>query len=165
MQHNGGATQMERATQLAERRFHAISPGTKSNLSFSKFSDFEIEHRATTLGVSLGSSASETKQSIAALKKLEEDRRITYLQNNLNENLGEESESSIIFTTNQLCSDLAIEDSDVPVGDLADSTLNMPIKMFKRRNKKIVSSVGVSVRRSTRIKKKRVQNERVHLEQ
>jgi hypothetical protein len=49
---------------------------------------------------------------------------------------------------------LAIEDSEVPVGDLADSTLNMPIKLFKRRNKKIVSSVGVSVRRSTRIKKK-----------
>jgi hypothetical protein len=32
MQHNGDATQMEHATQLAERRFHAISPGTKSNL-------------------------------------------------------------------------------------------------------------------------------------
>jgi hypothetical protein len=154
MQHNGEATQMERATQLAERRFHAISPGTKSNLSFSKFSDFEIEHRATILGVSLGSSASATKLSIAALKKLEEDRRITYLQNNLNENLGEESESNIIGTANQLCSDLAIEDSDAPVGDLADSTLNMPIKLLKRRNKKSVSALGVSVRRSTRIKKK-----------
>jgi hypothetical protein len=154
MQHNGEATEMERATQLAERRFHAISPGTKSNLSFSKFSDFEIEHRATTLGVSLGSSASATKHSIAALKKLEEDRRITYLQNNLNEYLGKESESSIFCTANQLCSDLAIEDSDAPVGDLADSSLNMPIKMFKRRNKKTISAVGVSVRRSTRIKKK-----------
>jgi hypothetical protein len=84
MQLNGEATQMERATQLAERRFHAISPGTKSNLSFSKFSDFEIEHKATILGVSLGSSASATKLSIVALKKLEEDRRITYLRNNLN---------------------------------------------------------------------------------
>jgi hypothetical protein len=37
MQHNGNATQMVRATQLAERRIHAITPGTKSNLSFSKF--------------------------------------------------------------------------------------------------------------------------------
>jgi hypothetical protein len=164
MQHNGDATQLERATQLAERRFHAISPGTKSNISFSKFLDCEIEHRATTLGVSLGSCASETKQSIVALKQLEEDRRITYLQNNLNENLGEESDSSILCTANQLCSDLAIEDSDVPVGELADSTLNMPIKMFRRRNKKNVSTVGVSVRRSTRIKKS-VKNERVYLEQ
>jgi hypothetical protein len=49
---------------------------------------------------------------------------------------------------------LAIEDSDAPVGDLADSTLNMPIKLLKRRNKKAVSAIGVSVRRSTRIKKK-----------
>jgi hypothetical protein len=49
---------------------------------------------------------------------------------------------------------LTIEDSDVPIGDLADSTLNMPIKMFRRRNKKNVSTVGVSVRRSTRIKKR-----------
>jgi hypothetical protein len=103
--------------------------------------------------VSLGSNASETKRSIDALKQLEEDRRITYLQNNLNENLGEETDSSIMCTANQLCSDLAIEDSDAPMGDLTDTTLDMPIKMLRRRNKKNVSTVGVSVRRSTRIKK------------
>jgi hypothetical protein len=164
MQHNGDATQMEHATQLAERRFHTISPGTKSNLSFSKFSDFEIENRATTLGVSLGSNASETKRSISALKQLEEDHRITYLKNNLTENLGEETDCSIMCTTNQLCSDLAIEDRDAPVGDSADTILDMPIKMLRRRNKKNVSIVGVSVRRSTRINKKGL-NERVHLEQ
>jgi hypothetical protein len=110
MQHNGDATQMERATQLAKRRIHAITPGTRSNLSFSKFSDFEIETRATTLGVSLGSNASETKRSISALKQIEEDRRITYLKNNLNENLEEERDCSILCTANQLSSDLAIED-------------------------------------------------------
>jgi hypothetical protein len=59
MQPNGDATQLERATQLAEKRFHALTPGTKSNLSFSKFSDHEIVARATTLGVSLGSNMSE----------------------------------------------------------------------------------------------------------
>jgi hypothetical protein len=112
MQHNGDATQMERATQLAECRIHAITPGTRSNLFFSKFSDFEIETRATTLGVSLGLNASETKRSISALKQLEEDRRITYLKNNLNENLGEEMDCSIISTANQLSSDLASEDRD-----------------------------------------------------
>jgi hypothetical protein len=68
MQHNCDATQLERATQLAERRFHAITLGTRPNLSFSKFSDSEIESRATTLGVSLGSNVSETKCSIFALK-------------------------------------------------------------------------------------------------
>jgi hypothetical protein len=69
------------------------------------------------------------------------------------------------WTANQLCSDLAIEDSDVPIGEPADSTLNMPIKMFRRRNKKNVPTVGVAVRRSSRIKKKSVKNERVYLEQ
>jgi hypothetical protein len=59
MQHNVKATQMERATQLAKRCIHAITLGTKSNLSFSKFLDFEIETRATTLWVSLGTNASE----------------------------------------------------------------------------------------------------------
>jgi hypothetical protein len=145
---------MERATQLAERRIHAITPGTRSNLSFSKFSDFEIETRATTLGVSLGSNASETKRSICALKQLEEDCRITYLKNNLNENLGEKTDCSIICTANQLSSDLAIEDRDRPVGDSSDPILDMPIKMLRKRNKKKVSTMGVSVRRSTRINKK-----------
>jgi hypothetical protein len=139
---------------LAERRIHAITPGTKSNLSFSKFSDSEIETRATTLGVSLGSNASETNRSICAVKQLEEDRRITYLKNNLNENLGEETDCDIICTANHLSSDLAIEDRDGPVGDSSDPILDMPIKMLRKRNKKKVSTLGVSVRRSTRINKK-----------
>jgi hypothetical protein len=142
---------MERATQLAERHIYAITPGTKSNLSFSKFLDIDIETRATTLGVSLGTNASKIKQSITSLKQLEEDRRITYLKNNLNENLGEEMDCSIMCTANQLCSDLEIEDRDAPVGDSADPTLDMPIKLLRRRNKKSVSTLGVSVRRSTRI--------------
>jgi hypothetical protein len=154
MQHNGDATQMERATQLAERRIHAITPGTRSNLSFSKFSDSEIVARATTLGVSLGSNTSETKRSISALKQLEEDRRITHLKNNLNENLEEEMESSILCTANQLSSDLAIEDREEPVGDSSDQILDMPIKMLRKRNKRTVPTLGVSVRRSSRINKK-----------
>jgi hypothetical protein len=154
MQHNGDATQMERATQLVEHRIHAITPGTRSNLSFSKFSDFEIETRATTLGVSLGSNDLETKRSISALKQIEEDRRITYLKNYLNENLEEERECSILCTANQLSSDLAIEDRDEPVGDSSDPILHMPIKMFRKRNKRNASTLGVSVRRSTRISKK-----------
>jgi hypothetical protein len=69
LQHNGDATQLEHATQLAERRFHAITPGTKSSLSFSKLSDHEIAARASILGVSLGSNASEILHSISSLKK------------------------------------------------------------------------------------------------
>jgi hypothetical protein len=142
---------MERATQLAERRIHAITPGTKSNLYFSKFSDHEIAARATTLGVSLGTNVSEIKQSITSLKQIEEDRRITYLQNNLNENLGEETDCGIIDTANQLCSDLELEYRAAPVGDSAGPILSMPIKLLRRRNKKNVTNLGVSVRRSTRI--------------
>jgi hypothetical protein len=109
---------MEHATQLAEKRFHALTPGTKSNLSFSKFLDHEIAARATTLGVSLGSNLLEIEQSIVLLKQIEEDHRVTYLQNNLNESLGEETECGILITANQLCSDLELEDRVTPMGTL-----------------------------------------------
>jgi hypothetical protein len=50
--------------------------------------------------------------------------------------------------------DLAIEDGDEPVGDSSDPILHMPIKMFRKKNKRNASTLGVSVRRSTRISKK-----------
>jgi hypothetical protein len=153
MQPNGDATQMERATQLAEKRFHVLSPGTKPKLAFSKFSDHEIAARATTLGVSLGSNISDIEQSIASLKQVEEDRRVTYLQNNLNESLGIETECEIMSTANQLCSDLELEDRVAPMGDSSDPVLSMPIKSLLKRTKKNAANLGVSVRRSTRIKK------------
>jgi hypothetical protein len=151
MQPNGDATQMEHATQLAEKCLHAFSPGTKSKLSFSKLSEHEIAARATTLGVSLGSNESEISNSITLLKHTEEYRRITYLQNNLNENLVEENNCSILDTANQLCLDLELEDRVTPMGDSLDPVLSMPIQMLKRQNKKNISTLGVSVRRSTRI--------------
>jgi hypothetical protein len=151
MQHNGDATQMERATQLAEKRLHAFSPSTKSKLSFSKLSDHEIAARAATLGVSLGSNESEINNSIDLLKRTEEDRRITYLQNNLKENLGEENDYDILDNANQLCLDLELEDRVAPMGDAIDPVLAMPIKMLKIRGKKNISTLGMSVRRSTRI--------------
>jgi hypothetical protein len=151
MQHNGDATQMERATQLAKKRLHTFSPGTKSKLSFSKLSDHEIVARATILGVSLGSNESEINNSIDLLKHTEEDRRITYLQNNLKENLGEENDCDILDTANQLCLDLELEDRVAPMGDAIDPVLSMPNKMLKKRSKKNISTLGMSVRRSTRI--------------
>jgi hypothetical protein len=156
MQPNSDATQMERATQLAEKRFHALTPGTKSNLSFSKFLDLEIAARATTLGVSLGSNMSEIEQSINSLKQIEEDHRVTYLQNNLNESLGKETECDILNTANQLCSDFELEDRVTPMGDSSDLVLSMPIKSLLKQNKKNASNLGVSVRRSTRIKKSKI---------
>jgi hypothetical protein len=59
MQKNGDATQMERAMLMAEQRFHTISLGTKSKLSFSALSDLKIGARANKLGVSLGSNKSQ----------------------------------------------------------------------------------------------------------
>jgi hypothetical protein len=153
MQPNGDATQMERATQLAEKRFHATSPGTKPKLSFSKFSDHEIAARANTLGVSLGSNTSDIEQSIASLKQVEEDRRVTYLHNNLNESVDPVSECEILNTANQLCSDFDLEDRVAPMGESADPILSMPIKSLLKRSKKNAAHLGVTVRRSTRIKK------------
>jgi hypothetical protein len=156
MQPNSDATQLERATQLVEKRFHTLSPGTKTNLSFSKFTDIEIVARATTLGVSLGSNISEIQQSINSLKQTEEDRRVTYLQNNLNERLGVETECDILNTANQLCSDFDLEDRVTPMGDSSDPVLDMPIKSLLKRNKKKAANLGVAVRRSTRIKKAKI---------
>jgi hypothetical protein len=156
MQPNGDATQLERATQLAEKRFNALTPGTKSKLTFSKLPDNEIAARANTLGVSLGSCTSEIEQSIASLKQTEEDRRVTYLKNNLNENLGEETDCDILNTANHLCSDLEHEDRVTPMGDPSDPILSMPIKTLLKRTKKNAANLGVSVRRSTRIKKPKI---------
>jgi hypothetical protein len=98
LQHNGDTTQLERAMQMAEKRYHTNTLGTKSKLSFSAFSDHEIGGRASKLGVSLGSNDSDVAHSILSLKQTEEDHRITYLKNNLNESLNENSECSIMAT-------------------------------------------------------------------
>jgi hypothetical protein len=59
MQKNGDATQMERAMMMTEQRLYAISPGTKSKLSFSALSNSEIGARANKLGISLGANESK----------------------------------------------------------------------------------------------------------
>jgi hypothetical protein len=99
---------------------------------------------------------SEIEQSIVSLKQVEEDRRVTYLQNNLNESLGEETECDVLSTANQLCSDLELEDRVTPMGDSSDPVLSMPIKSLLKRTKKNTANLGVSVRRSTRIKKLKI---------
>jgi hypothetical protein len=87
------------------------------------------------------------------LKQTEEDRRITYLKNNLNECLEENSECSILAMANSLSTDLGLEDRIEPIDDLSDPSLHMPIKFLKEQNKKSNIKLGVSVRRSTRINK------------
>jgi hypothetical protein len=153
MQKNGDATQMERAVMMTEQRFYAIALGTKSKLSFSALSNSEIGARANKLGISLGANESKINTSISSLKQCEEDRRITYLQNNLNSCIDENSDSNILATTNSLCSDLALEDKIEPIDNLSDPSLFMPIKCLKKQKKKIDTKMGVAVRRSTRINK------------
>jgi hypothetical protein len=151
MQKNGDATQMERAMMMTEQRLYAISPGTKSKLSFSALSNSEIGARANKLGISLGANESEITISISLLKQSEEDRRITYLQNNLNSCIDENSDSNILATANSLCSDLALEDQIEPIDNLSDPSLFMPIKCLKKQKKKPDTKLGVAVRRITRI--------------
>jgi hypothetical protein len=153
MQKNRDATQMERAMLIAEQRFHAISPGTKSKLSFSALSDIDIGARANKLGVSSGSNESEIVISISSLKQTEEDRRITYLKNNLNECIEENLDCNILATANSLSTDLALEDQIEPIDNLSDPSLLMPMKFLKKEKKKSDIKLGVSVRRSTRINK------------
>jgi hypothetical protein len=153
MQKNGDATQMERAMMVTEHRFYAISPGNKSKLSFSALSNSDIGARANKLGISLGSNESDNTISISSLKQTEEDRRITYLQNNLNKCIDENSDCNILAMANSLCSDLALEDQIEPIDNLSDPSLFMPIKCLKKQKKKPDTKLGVVVRRSTRINK------------
>jgi hypothetical protein len=69
MQKNGDAMQMEHAIMRTEQRLYAISPGTKSKLSFSLLSNSEIGARANKLGISLGANESEITISISSLKQ------------------------------------------------------------------------------------------------
>jgi hypothetical protein len=153
MQKNRDATQMERAVMRTEQRLYAISPGTKSKLSFFALPNSEIGARANKLGISLGANESEINKSISLLKHCEEDHRITYLQNNLNSCMDEEPDSNILATASSLCSDLALEDQIEPIDNLSDPSLFMPIKCLKKQKKKMDTKLGVAVRRSTRINK------------
>jgi hypothetical protein len=153
MQKNGDATQMERAVMRTEQRLYAISPGTKSKLSFSALPHSEIGARANKLGISLGANESEINESISLLKRCEEDRRITYLQNNLNSCTDAKPDSNILATASSLCSDLVLEDQIEPMDNLPDPSLVMPIKCLKKQKKKMDTKLGVVVRRSTRISK------------
>jgi hypothetical protein len=153
MQKNGEATQMERAMMMTEQRLYAISPSTKSKLSFSALSNSEIGARANKLGISLGANESKINTSISSLKQCEEDRRITYLQNNLNSCIDENSDSNILAMANSLCSYLALEHQIEPIDNSSDPSLFMPIKCLKKQKKKTDTKLGVAVRRSTRINK------------
>jgi hypothetical protein len=116
--------------------------------------------------VSLGSNELEINKSIDLLKCTEEDRRITYLQNNLKENLGEENDCDILDTANQLCLDLEQEDRVAPMGDAIDRVLSMPIKMLKSGVRKTYQPWACRLGgapESTIFKK--VRNERIHMEQ
>jgi hypothetical protein len=101
----------------------------------------------------LGSNESEIAISVSSLKQTEEDRRITYLQNNLNKCIEENSDCNILATANSLCSGLALEDQIEPIDNLSDPSLFMPIKCLKKQKKKPDTKLGVAVRRSTRINK------------
>jgi hypothetical protein len=153
MEKNRDATQMERAMMMTEQRLYAISPGTKSKLSFSALSNSEIGARANKLGISLGANESKINTSISSLKQCEEDRRITYLQNNLNSCIDGNSDSNILATANSLCSDLALEDQIEPIDNSSDPSLFMPTKCLKKQKKKTDTKLGVAVRRSSRINK------------
>ncbi|KAM0839562.1 hypothetical protein ACQ4PT_060232 [Festuca glaucescens] len=84
-QANADASQLERAMQLAQRRDEPHLPGTILNAKHSilEFTDDEVVHRASRLGVSLGVSASEVAMSVSTIKNLETSRNLVILNNSL----------------------------------------------------------------------------------
>jgi hypothetical protein len=86
-QDNADATQMERAVALAQKKNGHASAGThhnlKSKVSFLSLSNNQIVARASKLGVSLGVYVDQVASSVQKIKSIEIDHRITYLKNNL----------------------------------------------------------------------------------
>jgi hypothetical protein len=79
-QHNADATQLERAMNVAQKKDDCLAQGTsQSRSSILAFSDSQIIHNASILGVYLGSSSVERINSARLIKDNEVHRTLTML--------------------------------------------------------------------------------------
>jgi hypothetical protein len=114
---------MEKAMLNAQLRDVSPCAGKSSSPKFSivNMPESEITHKANRLGISLGQSQGEIVKSIRGIKMLEEERILTILQKNVQENVNREEDPStlvIMSKVSTLCEDL-IEDDSIPL-DLDD---------------------------------------------
>ena len=153
-QPNGDAPQLERAMELIQRRDHSSPRGNScvKKLSFVDFPDSEIERRASVLGVSLGESSKDVKNSIASIKELERSRNLVFLNNNLPE-VDEGSSSLILTNASNLSEDLVNDEGRVHNDQ--EGLVHFPLKAKTLKVK--LSADRRVVRRSARLSKLRNQ--------
>jgi hypothetical protein len=138
-QPNADATQLERAVLLANKKNALDMSDTKSKsksmLSILSLSDDEIISRASKLGVSLGSSDTDRKKSANIIKKLESDRRVILLSNNLNQNTERDKTSAVMTRASLLCEDL-VDEMEEPAWECLDrSLIGLGTKRVTRKRK------------------------------
>jgi hypothetical protein len=147
--------QMEKAMLNAQLKDASSTVGKPIPHSIVNIPDSETIHRADRLGISLGQSNWKVVKSIKGLKLLEEERILTILQKNVNENVNKEEGSSTIVMSkvSTLCEDL-IEDDGIPL-DLDDHLghLKPVVKEKKTRTKKVYDTINVRKSTRRRIKK------------
>jgi hypothetical protein len=113
---------MEKAMMNAQLRDSSSSAGKTLPPKFCIFNipNSKIILKADRLGISLGQSKGEVVKSIKGIKLVEEERILTMLQKNVDENVNmDEGPSTLVMSkVSTLCEDL-IEDDGIPL-DLDD---------------------------------------------
>ena len=149
-QPNADATQLERASILAQRR--DLMQGTNLNPLFSilSFSDNDLIAKAAKLGVSLGSSHFEKIKSAKTIKDSELDRTVNLLSKNIGSVDPEDPHNLILNRAASLSEDLVEDEIDRNLEEILD--LVVPLERTKiSRPRKDYSTMFR--RRSVRIKK------------
>jgi hypothetical protein len=145
---------MEKAMLLAQRRNEIFVQGNSQPHSLLNFSDAQIIHNATVMGVSLGRSVTEKISAAHIIKENEFQRTLTMLKKNDDESLldnnGEHIPCLIVSRASELVGDLDDDEHLLDAGLLSVS----PVANKTKRNKKKKSYDKTKVRRSNRIRTK-----------
>jgi hypothetical protein len=151
-QPNTDATQLQKAMMLAQRRNENLAQGISQPHSLLNFTDADIIHNATVLGISMGSSLSEQVSEAHKIKENELQRTLTILRKNesVSNKCGDTLPCLIVSRASDLVVDLDDEDHLMDDNGLCSAPVANKIK----RNKKKKSYDKNKVRRSNRIRNK-----------
>ena len=151
-QPNADATQLERAMSVAQKKNDSFGQGMThpQPLSILSFSDSQIIHNASLLGVSLGSSSVDRIASAQLIKDTELQRTLTILKNNegVSENGGGVGPCLVASHASDLSEDL-VDSDHIMDEELMD---NPPQVCKPKRFKKKRSYDKSKVRRSNRLR-------------
>ena len=148
-QPNADAPILEKAMSLASRWDSPTGTSMHPIHSINSFSDDEIIHRASRIGISLRKNKLDAIKSVRDLKACEKERSIQILRKSVILPANEEIHSRVAKAID-LAEDL-LEDGVDELGGQADIPIP-PTKATRGRPKK--GSKGSAVRRSNRLKKK-----------